>query len=65
MVFLDIAAGWSGSVHDFRVLRNPGLYQTGAIKFPGDTHLLGDGGYVISKTSHPVIQRGLLYSNLK
>lgn len=40
MVFLDIVAGWPGSVHDSRVLRNSGLYQTAAIKFPGDTLLL-------------------------
>ena len=27
MVFLDILAGWPGSVHDSRVLRNSGLYK--------------------------------------
>lgn len=50
MLFLDIIAGWPGSVHDSRVLRNSGLYQTAAIKFPGDTHLLGDGGYPLLRS---------------
>lgn len=50
MVFLDIVAGWPGSVHDSRVLRNSGLYQTAATKFPGDTHLLGDGGYLLLRS---------------
>ena len=45
MVFQDIVVGWPSSVHDSRVLRNSGLYQTAAVKFPGYTHLLGDGGY--------------------
>ena len=50
MVFQDIVMGWPGSVHDSRVLRNSGLYQTAAIKFPGDTHLLGDGGYPLLRS---------------
>ena len=44
MVFLDVLAGWPGSVHDARVIKNSGLYHEAA-KFTGDTHLLGDGGY--------------------
>ena len=43
MIFTDVLAGWPGSVHDSRVLRNSELSRTAANKFPGDTHLLGDG----------------------
>lgn len=45
MVFTDVLAGWPGSVHNSRVLRNSELFHTAVNKFPGDTHLLGDGGY--------------------
>ena len=45
MVFTDVVAGWPGSVHDSRVLRNSAVSHTAANKFPGNTHLLGDGGY--------------------
>ena len=45
MVFTDVVAGWPGSVHDSRVLRNSAVFYTAANKFPGNTHLLGDGGY--------------------
>lgn len=45
MVFTDILAGWPGSVHDSRVLRNSNVYNMAANKFPGNAHLLGDGGY--------------------
>lgn len=45
MVFTHVLAGWPGSVHDSRVMRNSELWRTAAHKFPGDTHLLGDGGY--------------------
>ena len=50
MVFQDIVVGWPGSVHDSIVLRNSGLYQTAGIKFPGDTHLLRDGGYPLLRS---------------
>lgn len=45
MVFTNVLGGWPGSVHDSRVLRNYELFGTVVNKFPGDTHLLGDGGY--------------------
>ena len=45
MVFRDVLAGWPGSAHDSRVLRNSVVYNTAANKFPGNVHLLGDGGY--------------------
>lgn len=49
MLFRDILVGWPGSVHDSRVLRNCSLLATAAAKFPGDTHLLGDGGYPLKR----------------
>ena len=45
MVFIHVLAGRPGSVHDSRVMCNSELWRTAAHKFPGDTHLLGDGGY--------------------
>lgn len=45
MVFTNVLAGWPGSVHDSRVLRNSTVYNTAANKFSENTHLLGDGGY--------------------
>lgn len=51
MVFTDVLSGWPGSVHDSRILRNSGLYSTAANKFPGDTHLLGDGGYPLLRST--------------
>lgn len=49
MVFRDIVAGWPCSVHDSRVLRNSSLFVAAAAKFPGDTHILGDGGYPLKR----------------
>lgn len=45
MVLTDVLAGWPGSVHDSRVLRNSSLYATSANKFPCDYHRIGNGGY--------------------
>ena len=45
MVLTDVLAGWPGSVHDSRVLRNSELFATSGNKFPCDYHLIGDGGY--------------------
>ena len=45
MVLTDELAGWPGSVHDSRVLRNSSLYATPNGKFPCDYHLIGDGGH--------------------
>ena len=39
MVFTDVVAGWPGSVHDSRVLRNSAVSDTVANKFPRNTHL--------------------------
>ena len=44
--FLDIDAGWPGSVHDARVFRQCDLYtHLDAGNLPEDQHLLGDSAY--------------------
>lgn len=49
MLFGDVLTDWPGSVHDSRVLRKSALHATAAVKFPGDTLLLGDGGYPLKR----------------
>ena len=49
MVLRDVVVGWPGAVHDSRVLRTSSLQATAATKFPGDTHLLGEGGYPLKR----------------
>ena len=55
MLFTDVLASWPGSVHDSRVLRNSELWSNAANKFPGDTHLLGDGGYPLLRYQETVL----------
>ena len=49
MLFKDVLTGWPGLLHDLRALRNSSLHATAAVKFPGDTHLLGVGGYPLKR----------------
>jgi len=49
MVLTDVLAGWLGSVHDSRVLRNSSLFATSGNKFPADYHIIGDGGYPLMR----------------
>ena len=46
MSFSDVLAGWPVSVCDRKVLRDSVLWNRSAHKFPGDTHLQGDGEYL-------------------
>ena len=43
--FIDIAAGWHGSAHDSRMLRNSAMFREFATKFGPTEFLVGDGGY--------------------
>ena len=47
IVFTDVVAGWPGSVHDSRVLRNSAVSLTATNKSPGNTHLLSEGGHPV------------------
>ncbi|CAH3138053.1 unnamed protein product, partial [Porites lobata] len=63
LVFTDVVAGGPGSVHDSRVLRISELWNTSANMFPGDTHLLGDGGYPLLRLAvHFIIATCVLHN---
>lgn len=48
--FLDIYAGWSGSVHDCRVFKNSPLKRMLEHNYlPPDYHLIGDSAYPLSQ----------------
>ena len=51
--FIDCYAGWPGSVHDARVLKNSPLYRDASLDpnrlFPGDRHILGDSAYPLKE----------------
>lgn len=46
--FIHCFAGWPGSVHDSRVLKNSDLWDTGS-ELCGDGHLIGDGGFPLTQ----------------
>lgn len=52
--FINIVAGYPGSVHDQRVLRNSNIYRSGNFPPPG-YYLLGDSGYKCTLTPVPII----------
>lgn len=49
--FIHIYVGNVGSVHDSRVFRLSSLYEyiNDETKFPNDTHLIGDAGYMLHR----------------
>ena len=70
-LFIDVAAGFPGSLHDARVLRNSSIYQkaeNGDILSAGPTHLIGtdeiqpylvgDSAYPLSPLAAKTIPRG-------
>ena len=48
MRFTDCFAGWPGSCHDSRVLRNSDLWEKGD-NLCGNDHIIGDGAYPIRR----------------
>ena len=53
MLFIDAFAGWPGSCHDGRVLRNFPIFEkvsdTCDRHFPGNSNILGDSAYPLKK----------------
>ena len=46
--FIDCFAGWPGSCHDSRVLKNSDLWDNG-LNLCGPNHLIGDGGFPVRR----------------
>lgn len=46
--FLHVVAGWPGSVHDARILRNCDMWDIGP-QWCQDNHLIGDGAYPLKR----------------
>ena len=59
--FTDVYAGWPGSVHDNRVLRNSPLFERTLadrqVVFPGNTFIIGDPAYSPRSWLAPTLKR--------